>query len=280
MIASDAVIGQLPGHGLRGSGLQAAPQRGYLFLETRDRRTDGTSMQRHMEARLVSQEQLFLYEELMLLALRDEKGTLEANETKFVYTIAGALVADLLLLKRIGVEEVRKKKIVNVLSEAPVGDPLLDECMARFASAKRRASLKTWVSRFVSIKKLRHRVALQLCRRGILRADEDTVLLVFTRKIYPELDPRPERDLIERLRRAIFTDTGDVDPRTTVLISLAHRADVLNNVFDKKDLKLRKDRIDQICEGEMTGPAAQEVFEAMEAVMFAAVMMPAITSTS
>ena len=51
-------------------------------------------------------------------------------------------------------------------------------------------------------------------------------------------------------------------------------------MFDKKDLKLRKDRIDQVCEGEMTGPAAQEVFEAMEAVMFAAVMMPAITSSS
>jgi len=228
----------------------------------------------------VSQEKLFLYEELMLLALRDEKGTLEADETKFVYTVAGSLLADLLLLKRIGVEEVKQKKLINVLDRARVGDPILDECMARLTSAKRRASLKTWVSRFVSIKRLRRRVALQLCRRGILRADEATVLLVFTRKIYPELDPRPERELVERLRQAIFTDVREVDSGTTVLISLAHRADVLKNVFDKWELKRRKDRIDRICEGEMTGPAAQEVFEAMEAVMLAAVLMPAITSSS
>ncbi|UCG87637.1 MAG: GPP34 family phosphoprotein [Gemmatimonadota bacterium] len=227
------------------------------------------------------QGQLFLYEELVLLALRDKKGTLEADETRFVYTVAGSLLAELLLLKRVAVDEVRRdKKLVNIESTEPVGDPLLDECMVKLTSAKRRASLKTWVSRFVSIKKLKHRVALQLCRRGILRADEATVLLVFTRKIYPELDPRPERELVGRLRQAIFTDTTDLDPRTIVLISLAHRADVLKNVFDKKELKRRKDRIDQICEGEMTGAAAQEVYEAMEAVMFASVMMPALTSTT
>jgi Golgi phosphoprotein 3 len=233
-----------------------------------------------MEVMLVSQERLFLYEELMLLALRDKKGTLEADETRFLYTIAAALVAELLLIKRVGVEEIKGKKLINVLSTKPVGDPILDECMSRLERAKRRASLKTWVSRFVSIKKLRHRVALQLCKRGILRADEGTVLLVFTRKIYPELDPRPERAVVEQLRTAIFTDSEEIDARTVVLISLAHRADVLKNVFDKKELKERRGRIEQICEGELTGAAAQEVYRAMEAVMFATVMMPALTSTT
>ena len=31
-----------------------------------------------------------------------------------------------------------------------------------------------------------------LCRRGILRMDEGKVLLLFKRKIYPELDPAPD----------------------------------------------------------------------------------------
>jgi len=41
---------------------------------------------------------------------------------------------------------------------------------------------------FAELKNLKHRIATQLCKRGILQAAEDKVFLFFTRKIYPEIN--------------------------------------------------------------------------------------------
>ena len=226
---------------------------------------------------MTTQQDLYLHEEIMLLALRDKEGTI-APGTMYQYAIGGAILAELLLSKRIGVDE-SKKKLVNMVDANPLGEPLIDECLEKISGAKRRASLQTWVSRFAGVKNLKHRVAEGLCRKGILRADADKVLLIFTRKIYPEINPEPEKKLIERLRRAVFTDTINIDPRTVVLVSLASSAHILPAVFDKKKLKARKKRIEQIINGEVTGKAAKEAIEAMQAAVMVACIMPAVMTT-
>ena len=221
---------------------------------------------------MATQNTIFLHEEVMLLALRDVEGTI-APGTMHQYAMGGAVLAELLLNHRIRVEE-SKKKLVNLVTSKPLGDPLLDECLEKIRSAKRRASLQTWVARLAGMRNFKHRVAERLCQRGILRADKDKVFLIFTRKIYPEIDPEPERQLVERLRTAIFTDTTDVDPRIVVLLSLANSAGLLKAIFDRKKLKDRKARIAQIINGEMTGKAAKEAIEAMQAAVMVGVIMP------
>ena len=222
---------------------------------------------------------LYLYEEIMLLALRDEEGTIAAG-TMYTYAIGGAIIAELVLHDRITFRESKRKQLVEAISAKPIGDPLLDECLSKIRSAKRRASIQTWIGRFAGIRKLHHRVATQLCRRGILRADEGSFLLIFTRKIYPELNPRPERDLIERLRKAIFTDTEDLDARTVVLVSLANSAGLLRVAFDKKKLKERKARIEQVVNGDLTGKATHEAIQAVQTAIMVAAIMPAIVATT
>ncbi len=225
------------------------------------------------------QTSLFLHEEVMLLALRDEEGTI-ASGTMYQYAIGAAILAELLLNQRIALDESRRKKLVNLISSQPLGEALIDQCFEKICNAKRRASLQTWVSRFAGVKNLKHRVAQGLCERGILRAAEDTILLLFTRKIYPEINPEPERRLIERLRQAIFTDSRDVDPRTVVLVSLANSTGLLKVVFDKKKLKGRKARIKEMSDGEITGKAAKEAIEAMQAAVMVCCIMPAITTAA
>jgi len=223
-------------------------------------------------------ENIHLHEEIMLLALRDKEGTI-ASGVMYQHAIAGAIVAELLLSKRIALDGSNKRKLIDVLDATPIGEPLLDECLAKMA-AKRRASIQTWVSRFAGIKNLKHRVAGRLVRRGILRADEDQILLIFSRKIYPEVNPEPEQRLIERMHDAIFTDVQDLDPRTVVLISLAHYTELLKTSFDKKELKSRKKRIKQIIDGEAAGKAAKEAIDAMQAAVMAACIVPAIAATA
>jgi Golgi phosphoprotein 3 len=129
-------------------------------------------------------------------------------------------------------------------------------------------------------KNLKHRVAGKLAKRWILRVDEDKVLGIFTRKIYAEVDPSPERKLIERLKGAIFGATGKVDPRTVILLSLANSAELLKLIFDKKQSKSRKVRIEQVVNGELTGMATKEAIQAMQAALMVACIMPAVLAAT
>ena len=227
---------------------------------------------------------LYLHDEIMLLALKDEEGTI-ASGTMYNYAVGGAIIAELLLKQKINVDPARKKKLVSVVNTEPLNDSLIDEWLIKMSSAKRRKSLQDWVSRIANTRDLKHRIALQLCQQGILKMDEKKVLLLFTQRIYPEINPAPEKRIIDRLYHAIFTDTNDIDARTIVLLSLAKSANILPFIFGKKEIKQRKNRIERIVNGEIAGKATKEAIEAMQAAVMVACIMPAImtsvmTSTS
>ncbi|MFC1554452.1 GPP34 family phosphoprotein [candidate division KSB1 bacterium] len=220
---------------------------------------------------------LFLHEEVLLLALKDKEGTI-VSSSMYHYALGGAIAAELLMGKRIAVGDDKKKKVM-LIDEKSFNDPILDECMEKLKTAKKPAVLQTWVSKFASIKKLKHRIAEQLCRKGILREDEGKVMLLFKRKIYPEVNPIPEKKLIDRIHKAIFTDTDEIDSRTIVIVALAKSSNLLNANFDKKELKTRKKRIEQIISGDVVGKATKEAIEAVQVAIMVATTVPVITSS-
>jgi hypothetical protein len=215
----------------------------------------------------------------MLLALKDEEGTI-ASGTMYNYAVGGAIIAELLLSQSIVVDPVKKKKLVSVINSELLNDSLIDEWLTKMNSAKRRKALQDWVYRIANTKDLKHRIATQLCQRGILKMDEKTILLLFTQRIYPEINPEPEREIINRLYNTIFTDTDDIDARTVVLLSLAKSANILPVIFGKREIKQRKKRIEQIVNGDIAGKATKEAIEAMEAAVMVACIMPAIMTTT
>jgi len=217
---------------------------------------------------------LAIHEEFMLLALREETGTFRTSRPD-EYSLAAAILSELLLNKYIELDDSRKKnKLVIPVKSSGTGNQILDESLQKINEAKRRGSLKTWVVRIANIKKLKHRIARELCHKSILRTDEDKVLLIFTRKIYPELNPHPELELVERLRDVIFTDSDNVKPEDAILIALAKQNGLLRKKFDKQELKSRKDRIKMISEGSVTAKAAKEVMDAIAAVVITSVVVP------
>lgn len=223
-------------------------------------------------------EALSLPEEIMLLALHDEAGTIQAG-AMYQYALGGALLAELLMRRRVQLDESKNKK-VHLLNAKPLGDPLLDEGLIKLQAARKPAAAQTWVSRFAGVKNLKHRLAEQLVDRGILRADESKVMMLFSRRVYPEVDPEPERQLIEHLQQAIFTERDHLEPRTVVLIALADSVGLLKNAFDKKDLKGRKDRIARIVKGEAMAEATMEAIEAVQAAVMVACILPTIITTA
>lgn len=226
---------------------------------------------------MASKDTLHLYEEVMLLALRDKEGTVANSHTD--YALAAAVLAELLLDGYVAIEPGRKK-LLDLRNSAPTGDVVIDECLDKIRSSNRRATMTTWVSRLVSIRRLRHKAAQQLCRRGILRADERRILLIFTQKIYPEINPAPEKKIIERMRAAIFSDAGTVDARTAVLVSLASATQLLNFLFGRKQIKQRKKRLKEITSGSAAAQAAREVIESVQLTIMAAAATAAIAASA
>jgi Golgi phosphoprotein 3 len=219
---------------------------------------------------------LTLPEEILLLALHDEKGT-TGIDSMYQYAIGGAVLAELLMRERIRLDS-SKKKIVQTINAKPTGDALLDECLLKVSGARKLAAAQTWVSRFAGVKDLKHRLAEGLCDRGILRADADKVMLLFSRRIYPEIDPRPEQELVDRLRQAVFGDSRDLDPHTVVLVALADSVSLLGNIFDKRELETRKQRLADIVEGNAMAEATKRAIEAVHAAVMVAVLVPTLTT--
>lgn len=222
---------------------------------------------------------LYLHEQMLLLVLRDEQGTVESKAGMYRVALGGAILSELLLEGRIAIEE-GKKKLVNLTSAEPLGEPVLDEALASVAAAKRRRRASAWVTSFAGIKRLRHRIAEGLCRRGILRNSEESVLLIFKRKAYPTIDPAPERRLLDEVRAAIVGADSTLEARTAILIALAHATGSLRAHFDRHTLRHHKQRLEEITRGDLIGGATREAVQAAQAAALAAVTAATVASTT
>ena len=125
--------------------------------------------------------ELKLYEEVMLLALRDDKGTVSNSFTE--YALAGAIMAELILAKRITVDSSKKKKVA-LINAKPMADAVLDRALSKIKGSKRQISLANWVTKIASLKQLRLDIAYQLCDKEVLKAQQERVLLIFKREVF------------------------------------------------------------------------------------------------
>lgn len=222
--------------------------------------------------------ELWLQEEVLLLALKDDKGT--PHSSMYSIAMGGAMLAELLLSERLVLEEKPRKKplkpgkkpayLVAVDNPKQLADPVLDECLHRVVTSKKARSPQEWVTRFGQLKDLKRRVAVGLCRKGILREREDRILVLFRRTAYPILDGAPERRVVDRLQDAVAGDSMELNARTAVLVALANGTGILKHVLGKDLVKQRKDRIKEIGEGDIVGEATRAAVQAAQAAVIAA----------
>jgi alkylhydroperoxidase/carboxymuconolactone decarboxylase family protein YurZ len=224
--------------------------------------------------------ELYLHEQVMLMALNDERGTLQPGAGNSHYALAAAVLSELLLRERISITD-DKKKFVEVVNAKPVSEPILDECLEKISTAKRRRRAADWVASFASQGKVGQRIAEQLCDRGILHETEGRILLIFKRKLFPEIDHKPEQHLMEELRRAIWSDPGQmIKPKMVALIGLANATGLLSVYFNRKELKERKARIAEIVKGGAISGATSEAIAAAQAAMMAMIATTAAISAA
>ena len=228
---------------------------------------------------MTSNKVLPMHEEILLLALDDDKGTTSLGGM-FANAMGGAILAELVMSKAVAISSDKDHK-VTILAPSLTGDSILDECLNKIRDEKKVKKATHWVTKFAGLKDLKNRSARSLVAKGVLSEGQDKVLGLFKRTIFPEAESGPEQELRERLRGVIFSDTDDPDARTVVVIALTNAAQMLSGMFDKKELKGRKERIKQLSSGDIVGQATKEAVEAIQAaIMLTTIIVPVVITSS
>jgi hypothetical protein len=220
---------------------------------------------------------LYLHQELMLLAIDDNGGDFASG--MFSYAVAAGMINELLLQHRIQLNDKDDSKVI-VVDRRPIGDELLDELFTLINETESEQTLQHWISSAVNIRDLHHRIAHQLCDLGVLKQDEKTVLWIFTRQVYPELDGTVEASICQRMAKVMFDPAASCDEKTLVLIALAKHGNLLNANFPQDRLSQHKDRIDSLARDACPlSEATKATIEAAEAAILVAIMIPTMINT-
>ncbi len=186
---------------------------------------------------------LTLADEIVVLMLQDDTGAIRpACAGVANIAIAGGVLMELALLGRIDTDLTS----LFIVDSNPVGDKLLDPAMQQIAAEPRKRSSAWWVER-LGLHNGDHsgRVLARLVEAGILRAEDQRFLWVFSRRAYPQSSGRAEREAKARLMSVIFDDALP-DPRDTLLVSLADSSGILDQMLTAREMRKASKRIGEV----------------------------------
>jgi hypothetical protein len=217
---------------------------------------------------------MLIAEELFLLLRRDD-GKPESASAQRGYGLAAAVITDLVLAERVTLSDDKDPRMTVLVPGAP-GHPVLDAAMARL---EQREGKK--LSTLVTDRKLalERPVATVLAEAGVIRIEEKRALGLVPEK-YPVLDPEPERQVREQLRRVLMG--GEPRPEDATLLAILQGLGVIGKVLeDEKGTLGRRDlerRVEEVTTEVKAGEAVKKAVDAMNAALIAAVVVPVIVS--
>jgi hypothetical protein len=221
--------------------------------------------------------QTLIAEDLLLLLLDDEKGTLAASD-KVQPLMGGALLLELALAGRVEVAE--KTRVWSAAKVAvtgtPLGEPVLDEALATVAEKPRSA--QDLVNRLG--KGTRDRLLDRLVANGLVERHEGRVLGLFPRTTWPARDARHEES-VRALLQGVLVQRLTPDARTAALVALLAAIDHAHNVVDRGDVPARevRSRAKEVSEGAWAAKAVTDAVTAAPAAA-AAAATPTIAATA
>lgn len=223
--------------------------------------------------------QTLIAEDLLLLLLDDDKGTL-AHSDKIQPLLGGALLIELALAERIEVAEKTGRwstAKVAVIDGPPVDEPLLDGAIATIGEKPRTA--QDLVNRLG--KGTKDVLLARLADRGLVRPEHGKVLGLFPRTTWPAADRSHEAGVRNLLQGALVLGLTP-DTRTSALVSLLAAVDHAHKVVERGDVPAKeiKTRAKQIADGAWAAKAVKDAVAAAQAAMTAAIVATTVVTTT
>lgn len=205
---------------------------------------------------------LSLMEEILLLSLKEEKGTFSITASAGIDScLTGAILMELELLKRIRVD----KKTLEVIDRTSTKNPRLDAALKLIDSSKRLQPPHHWVNKLRStMKHLRKELLKELVDKALLREEEHQFLVFFTTTRHPLRDIRAKKDILDRLQKVLLR--GEIPPpRTARLIGLIQACSLVRSLFDQEERKDAQKKAKEIAKEDVLAEAVKKAIQAQNA---------------
>ena len=215
---------------------------------------------------------LTLAEELLLMALDDERGTLMSLPPfALEVAIAAALVMELTLAGRIDTDPDK----LFVLSSAPTGNVILDEALAQISASTQTQPTAVWLRRLAEPGPvLRERIIDGLVGRGVLKSVEKRLLWVFKMRVYPPTSGLEEREVKSRVM-TLLNNSDIPAPRDALLMGLLRATGIIDRLLSTSEHERLRPRIDEIANVEEVNRALSHTVAELQLVLASAYFSPA-----
>lgn len=214
---------------------------------------------------------MLIAEDLLLLLTDDVTGRSVVDGERLTNALAGAVLVELVLAGRLAATDPGRwgsGTRVAVVDGTPLGDPLLDEALARAAARRQPVTAQSLLSALG--KGLADSLRTRLAARGILRAEEGRTLGIFPTRVWLAADSRHEAQLRTALWEVVVRGR-DPRPHEACLVSLLHALDQVPKQFRADGVTQRqlRTRAQALAQGNIGGEAVRRAVEAAEAAVVA-----------
>ncbi|MCX5403451.1 GPP34 family phosphoprotein [Streptomyces sp. NBC_00335] len=215
-----------------------------------------------------------LAEEIMLLSLDDESGSVKQRQS-VGWAVAGALLLELVLAERVRVSG----KYLELVDSPPTGEELLDgriEAIRTWMRGRSKRRVGEWLTKDQA--KAVGAAVERLSGRGVVVEERRKALGVFPVRRYPEADGTIERELRERLASAV-SKGAEPDERTASLITVIHAAGLHALAFPGAPRKEITARTAAIADGQWAAESIRAAIRDMQMAM-AVITVATVVSVS
>ena len=201
-----------------------------------------------------------LYEEMFLLTIHEEKGTiLSSAQSNLPYGLAGALLTELTLRGKL---QVNPRHRVEVLDVNQTGDDFLDETLQEILAAEQPRKIGYWINKLSEdYKKISKRLVERLVREGIITVEDKRMLWVIPCPGFSEPCGSAKYWIKTRLRKMALADQ-EANLQDLALLNLAQSLDWFELIFTQDERKLAARHLHGLLVSlAMSNPEAQTIEE-------------------
>lgn len=220
---------------------------------------------------------LTLSEKLLLIALDDEKGNFVSLGASMQFGLAGAVLMELSILRKIELRD----KLVYINNRTLVNSKILNEAINLIAKSEKPRKLGRWISTLSSkAEKWKKQILQSLVQKNILVEKQKRFLGIIPYKRYPMINPGFENKLKDRLRN-IISENASADDHELMLIGLIHSCDLSAELYkDRSERKVAKAKMKKMSENNQFSKVIDETQAAITAAIVASIAASAAVTAA
>ncbi|MFA9458074.1 GPP34 family phosphoprotein [Halalkalibacter sp. AB-rgal2] len=228
---------------------------------------------------------LTLAEKLLLIALDDQTGKMNMNASQSIhYGLAGAVLMELTMQRYLDYNE--KDKTIHIPQNIECNDELLNDSLLYlrdkyYGKTPKLQRVVQTLGFHINWHKKHIPFVERLIEKGILTKDEQKVLFLFTKNVYPSTQSGREDSIREKIRKAVLSNEDqEVEEQIFSLIGLLKACQIDKQLFSKDEYKQAKEKINMLMKKSPHGKAVSDTMQTMQAAVMAATTAAVVTASS